>query len=222
MRQQRRLARDRAQQQMLQPAADDGVEDRVLAVRHRVDLHHVTVGALAVILRKLAERTFRLAHAGQEAALDHDLRLRRHPQFAGQAFDHRERPPVQRARDLELVDVDRGDRLRGEQRERIDADDDGAPRAAAAPAPPSRRTCGRGAAAAARRGGSVRSAGSGGSRRSACPVRGIARDHQPGGDVGRRCRARCAPEAAAAARDPPRDAPPPGPAPTPSRATASD
>ena len=103
----RRFARDRAEQQMLQAAADDGVEDRVLAMRDRIDLHHVPLGALAVILRKLAERPFGLAHARQETALDHDLRVGRHPQFAGQAFDHGQRPPVQRAGDLQLVDIDR-------------------------------------------------------------------------------------------------------------------
>ena len=94
----------RAEQQMLQAAADDGVEDRVLAMGHRVDLHHVAVGALAVILRELAERTFRLAHARQQPAFDHDLGVGRHAQVAGQAFDHGERPAVQRAGDLELVD----------------------------------------------------------------------------------------------------------------------
>src|SRR5262249_10125584 len=62
VRQQRRLARDRSQQQVLQTAADDGVEDRVHAVRDRIDLHHMPFGALAVILRKFAERSFGLAH----------------------------------------------------------------------------------------------------------------------------------------------------------------
>jgi hypothetical protein len=88
VRQQGRFARDRAQQQVLQTAADDGVEDRVLAVRDRIDLHYVPLGALAVILREFAERPFGLAHAGQQAALDHDLGLRRHPQVAGHAFNH--------------------------------------------------------------------------------------------------------------------------------------
>src|SRR5262249_38717444 len=79
---------------LLKTAADDGVEDRVPAVRDRVDLHHVPFGALAVILREFAERPFGLAHARQQAALDHELRVRRHPQVAGQAFDHGQRPPM--------------------------------------------------------------------------------------------------------------------------------
>ena len=124
MREQRRLFRDRAEQQMLQPAADHGVEDRVLAVRDGDDLHHLAVGAAAVGLREFAERAFRLAHAGKEAALDHDLGLGRHADVAGQALHHRQRPALQRAGDLKLVVVDRHDRLRGQQRQRIDADHD--------------------------------------------------------------------------------------------------
>ena len=42
---QRRFLRDRAEQLMLQAAADDGVEDRVLAVRDRGDLHDMPLGA---------------------------------------------------------------------------------------------------------------------------------------------------------------------------------
>ena len=125
MREQGGLARNRTQQQMFQAAADDGVEDGVLAMRDRIDLHHVPLGALAVILRKLAERPFGLAHARQKTALDHDLRIGGHPQFAGQALDHGQRPPVQRTGDLQLVDIDRSDGLGGQQCERVDSDDDG-------------------------------------------------------------------------------------------------
>ena len=107
MRQQGGLARYRTQQQMLQTAADDGVEDGVLAVRDRIDLHHVPLGALAVILRKFAERSFGLAHPRQKTALDHDLGLGRHAQLAGQALDHGQRPPMQRTRNLQLIDIDR-------------------------------------------------------------------------------------------------------------------
>ena len=121
----RRLFRNGAEQLMLQAATDYCVEDRVLAVRHRVDFHHVTLGTLAVILRKLAERAFRLAHARQEAAFDHDLGLGRHANVAREALHHRQRPPLQRARDLQLIAIDRGDGLRGEQGQRIDADDHG-------------------------------------------------------------------------------------------------
>ena len=121
---QRRFLRDRAEQLMLQSAADDGVEDRVLAVRHRRDFHDMPLGGLAVVLRELAERTFHLAHLRQEAAFDHHLGVGRHADLAGDAFHHRQRPALQRAGDLQLVEVERRDRLRGEQRQRIDADDD--------------------------------------------------------------------------------------------------
>ena len=109
---------------MLEPAADDGVEDRVLAVRDGEHLHHLAVGARAVVLREFAERSFGLAHAGQDAALDDDLGVGGHANFAGPAFHDGQRPAVQRARDLQFVVIDRHDRLRGEQRQRIDADDD--------------------------------------------------------------------------------------------------
>ena len=84
----------------------------------------MAVGTLAVILRELAERTFRLAHAGQQAAFDHDLGVGRDAQIVRPAFDDRQRPSVQRAGDFKLIGIDRRDRLRGEQRQRIDADDD--------------------------------------------------------------------------------------------------
>src|SRR3954471_12756900 len=125
VRQQGRLFRNGAEQEMLQPAADHGVEDRVLPVSDGNDLHHLAVGAGAVGLRKFAERSFRLAHARQEAALDHDLGLSRDPDVAGQAFHHRQGPALQRPGDLQLIVVDRYDRLRGEQCQRIDADHDG-------------------------------------------------------------------------------------------------
>ena len=109
---------------MLEPAADHGVEDRVLAMRDRDDLHHLAVGARAVGLREFAERPFRLAHARKEASFDHDLGFGRHADVAGQALHHRQRPALQRARDLKLVVIDRHDRLRGQQGQRIDADHD--------------------------------------------------------------------------------------------------
>ena len=90
-----------------------------------VDLDDMALGALAVILREFAERPFQLAYLRQQAALHHDLRLGRHAQFAGDAFHHRQRRAVQRAGDRKLVEVDRRDRLRRQQRQRIDADDDG-------------------------------------------------------------------------------------------------
>ena len=125
MRQQRRFARNRAEQQMFEPAADDGVEDRLLAMGDRVTSITSRSARGAVVLRKLAERAFRLAHVGQDAALDDDLGFGRHAHVAGPAFDHRQRPAVQRARDFQFVVVERGDRLRRQQRQRIDADHDG-------------------------------------------------------------------------------------------------
>ena len=75
--QQRRLARNAAEQEMLHSAADDGVKDRILAVRDRIDLNDFAVGARTVILRKLAERPFGLAHLGQDTAFDDDFRMTR-------------------------------------------------------------------------------------------------------------------------------------------------
>jgi hypothetical protein len=84
-----RFTRNRPEQEVLQSAANDGMEDRVLAVSNRVDLHDVPFAALAVILREFPERSFQLAHAGQQATFDHDLGVRRHAQIAGHAFDDR-------------------------------------------------------------------------------------------------------------------------------------
>ena len=69
VREQRRLARDAAEQEVLEPAAHDGVEQRVAALRHGGDLDHMAFGALAVILRELAERPFRLAHPAAAGGL---------------------------------------------------------------------------------------------------------------------------------------------------------
>jgi hypothetical protein len=90
------------------------MEDRVLAMRDRDDLHHLSVGTRAVGLRKFTERTFRFAHTGQEAPFDHDLGLGRHADLTGQALHHRQRTALQRAGNLQLVVVDRHDRLRGQ------------------------------------------------------------------------------------------------------------
>ena len=49
----------------------------------------------------------------------------RHADRVGQALHDVERGAVQGAGDAELVEIDRHDRLRGEQRQRIDADHDG-------------------------------------------------------------------------------------------------
>jgi len=42
---QRRLARNAAEQKMLDAAADDGVEDRAVAVGDGVNLDHLAIGA---------------------------------------------------------------------------------------------------------------------------------------------------------------------------------
>ena len=125
MRQQRRFARNAAKQQVFEPTTDDGVKHGVLAVRQRGDLDHMALGRLAVILRKLAERAFHLAHVRQHPAFDHDFGFGRHTQIAGHAFDHRQRRAMQRAGERQFVEVDRGDGLRCQQRQRIDTDDDG-------------------------------------------------------------------------------------------------
>ncbi len=96
---------------MVEPAADDGVEDRVLTMGDREDFHHLAVGARAIVLRKLAEWPLGLAHARQNAALDDDLGFGRNADVAGLAFDHGQRPALQRARDLEFVVVEGHDGL---------------------------------------------------------------------------------------------------------------
>jgi hypothetical protein len=93
MREQRRLARDAAEQQMLQPAADDGVEQRVLALGHGGHVDDMALARLAVVLREFAKRALHLAHVRQQAALHHDLGFRRHANFVGHAFHHRQRSP---------------------------------------------------------------------------------------------------------------------------------
>src|ERR1700733_344452 len=59
--QQRRFTWNRAKDEMFVGAADDGMEDRVVAVRNPIDFDDLALGALAVILRKFPERAFRCA-----------------------------------------------------------------------------------------------------------------------------------------------------------------
>ncbi len=122
MREQRGLARDRAQQQVLHLGRHDGVVDRVAPVRDGLDLDHLAVLTRAVVPRELAEGALGLANAGQDAALDHDLAVGRHPHFARQALDHLQGCAVQRAGNFKFVGIDRRDGLGGQQRERVDAD----------------------------------------------------------------------------------------------------
>ena len=96
---------------MLHAAADDGVEDRVIAVRDGVDLNHLAIGAGTVILRKLAERPLGLAHLRQDPAFDHDLRMGGHADLVGPAFDHFNRPAEQRTGDFHFVVIECRDRL---------------------------------------------------------------------------------------------------------------
>src|SRR4029077_14644328 len=86
--QKRCLAGNAAKQKMLCSAADDGMENWILAMRDRIDLDHFTIGARPVILRKLAERPLGLANLGQNAALDDDFGVRRHAYPVGKAFRH--------------------------------------------------------------------------------------------------------------------------------------
>src|SRR5688500_3477172 len=99
----RRFAWNCAEQQVLQPTAYDGMEDRPLAMRHGVHLDNVPVGALAIILRELAKGTFGLPRLRQQAAFDHDLGVRWYAHLVGLAAHHVERRAAERAGDLELV-----------------------------------------------------------------------------------------------------------------------
>ena len=107
---------------MLDAAADNGVKNRILAMGDRIDLDHFTIGARPVILRELAERPFGLADLRQDAAFDHDLRMRGHAHAVGTALDHFDWPAEQRTGDFHFVAVERGDRLRSENAGRMHAD----------------------------------------------------------------------------------------------------
>ena len=74
-RQDGRLARNGAEQQVLQSTADDGVENRVLAMGDFRDLDDVALRLLAVILREFAERPFHRALMGDDFTFDHDFRV---------------------------------------------------------------------------------------------------------------------------------------------------
>jgi hypothetical protein len=124
VRQQGGLARDRAQQQVFHLGRHDGVEHGWAAMGHRIDGDDLAFLAGAVVLRELAERPLRFAHAGQQATFDDDLGLGRHAHLVGQALDHRQRLAMESARNFQFVAVDRGDGLRGERRQRVHADHD--------------------------------------------------------------------------------------------------
>jgi len=94
----------------------------MLAVGDRIDLDDFSIGARPVILRKLAERPLGFANRRQNAALDDDLRMRRHTHPVGPAFDHFDRPAKQRAGDFHLVLVKRRDRLRRKNAGRMHPD----------------------------------------------------------------------------------------------------
>src|SRR5271156_4217561 len=107
----RRLARNTAEQEMLDTAPDNGMKNRILAMGDRIDLYHLAIGARPVILRKLAERPLGLADLRQDTAFDHDLRMRRHPHAIGAALDHFDGAAEQRSGNFHLVAIECGDRL---------------------------------------------------------------------------------------------------------------
>ncbi len=124
-REDRGLAGDRPQQQMLKATADDHMKNRIAPVRHRIDLHDVPLGPLPVILRELSEWPFGLADLWQEAALDHNLCVRRNAHAVRQALDHVEGLARERPGDLQLVVAEGHDGLGGEEAGGIDADHEG-------------------------------------------------------------------------------------------------
>src|SRR5258708_61347 len=101
MRQQRRLAWDRAKQQVLHFGRYDGVIYRILPVSNRRYLDHFTRFLCAVVLREFTERTFGLTHIRENAALDHDLRKRWHAHVVRDAFDDRQWRAMQCAGNLQ-------------------------------------------------------------------------------------------------------------------------
>src|SRR5690606_25109224 len=117
-----RLPRNAAQQQVLQASADDGMEHRRLAMGDGIDLDHMPLGALAVVLRELAERPFLFARISPQAALDDDLGIGRHANAVGDALGYRQWPAMECTSDFQLIMVNRHDRLRGHQRQRVATD----------------------------------------------------------------------------------------------------
>ena len=85
--------------------ADDGGEDRVLAVGDGGGFEHRVIDALAHIAGELAERRFRLEIFSGDAAFDHQLGMRGHMQVDGLAFDQFERLADQRAGDGIFLDA---------------------------------------------------------------------------------------------------------------------
>ncbi len=122
MLEQRGLPRNFTQHQVLGSPANDGVKNRIAPVGNGIDLDHLTVGTRAIVLRKLAERTFRFTHLGQNAALDHDFRMRRNPDLAGPALHHLDRTAKQCAGDVHFVFIKRGNCLRRQDARRMHSD----------------------------------------------------------------------------------------------------
>src|SRR5271156_643583 len=118
----RRLARNTAEQEMLDTTPDNGMENRILAMGDRIDLDHLAIGARTVILRELAKRPLGLADLRQDAAFDHNLRMRGHAYAIGAALHHFDRTAEQRTGNFHFVAVERGDGLRGENASRMHAD----------------------------------------------------------------------------------------------------
>src|SRR5262249_47839920 len=112
VREQCRFARDGTQQQVLKPAANDGVEYSITAPRDRRDFNYMALCTLAVVLRKFAKGPFRFTDLRQHASFDDDLRIGRHAQFVGNAFHHTQRRAMQGAGDRQLIEVNGGNRLR--------------------------------------------------------------------------------------------------------------
>src|SRR3984957_404037 len=65
---QRRLARNTSEQEVLDAAPDNSVKNRILAMGDGIDLDHLAVGTRPIILRELAERPLGLADLRQDAA----------------------------------------------------------------------------------------------------------------------------------------------------------
>src|SRR4051794_19128447 len=100
---QRGLARYGAEQEMLQPATNDRVKDRIAAMCHAIDFDHMTLGSLAIVLRKFAEGALKLALVRKNAPLENEFGICRNPHVIGQALDNFERLAMQRARDFKLI-----------------------------------------------------------------------------------------------------------------------
>ncbi len=120
---QQRLARQHiADVDVLVPARDDRLEDRVVAPANRRDLEHGALPDPAVVAVELGQWAFALTHVRRQISLDDDLGLGGDHDRHGDAGANRDAFPADRAGDVELVAIVA--RAGRDRDGRVEADDD--------------------------------------------------------------------------------------------------